>query len=162
MTRIPFQASGYTDGTSEGCKPSPLYTGPHCTCTPEGSTIKIDGELYATLTSIRDSGCPFHGLSNRDPERITVSDVRRVVAGMKGRDKRSDIDYAAQQWHNACLISAAPEMYEALEGIESLFGPDTPFILTKLHGLMTNGDQDKIDAVFGKIMHAIAKAQGVR
>jgi len=60
--------------------------------------------------------------------------------------------------YNARLIAAAPEMYEALNGISSLFGPNTPFVLTKLHGLMTNGDQDKIDAVFGKIMHALAKA----
>lgn len=96
-----------------------------------------------------------------DTERDLIAGIPSITPYCMGA-KRSDIDYAAQQWHNACLISAAPEMYEALEGIESLFGPDTPFILTKLHGLMTNGDQDKIDAVFGKIMHAIAKAQGVR
>ena len=58
MTRIPFQASGYTDGTSEGCKPSPLYTGPRCTCTPEGSTITL------AISIITDVGCPIHGMSS--------------------------------------------------------------------------------------------------
>ena len=64
MTRIPFQASGYTDGTSEGCKPSPLYTGPRCTCTPEGSTITLDDGEYLALPRITDSGCPIHGMSS--------------------------------------------------------------------------------------------------
>ena len=83
--------------------------------------------------------------------------VPRLLAVVKNQD--SAPVYEAQA--NAHLYAAAPEMYEALEGINSLFGPDIPFILTKLHGLMTNGDQDKIDAVFGKIMHAIAKAEGI-
>jgi hypothetical protein len=70
MTRMPFQPSGYTDGTSEGCKPSPLYTGPRCTCTQPGTQLKIDGELYTAVSIITDAGCPEHGLESayiRDP-----------------------------------------------------------------------------------------------
>jgi hypothetical protein len=87
MTRIPFQPSGYTDGTSEGCKPSPLYTGAHCTCTPEGSTITLDDGEYLALTRITDGGCPIHGLCNRAPERVTVSEARRVP-GLTEHPKR--------------------------------------------------------------------------
>ena len=79
MTRIPFQAStGYTDGTSEGCKPSPLYTGPHCTCTPEGSTLQIDGELYTALNRITAAGCLIHGLgSNYVPDPHEGASMKR-------------------------------------------------------------------------------------
>lgn len=64
MTRIPFQPSGYTDGTSEGCKPSPRWTGARCTCTPEGSTLKLEDGEYIALTRITDGGCPIHGMSS--------------------------------------------------------------------------------------------------
>ena len=64
MSRIPFQASGYTDGTSEGCKPSPLYTGPKCTCTQPGTQLKIEGELCTAISIITDVGCPIHGMSS--------------------------------------------------------------------------------------------------
>jgi hypothetical protein len=62
----------------------------------------------------------------------------------------------------ADMVEAAPEVYEALVGLVALFGfgSNTPLVITKLHGPMTNGDQDKIDAVFGKIMHAVAKTEG--
>ena len=83
---------------------------------------------------------------------------RKLIAGMILMEAQTYDNGREQQAANARLIAAAPEMYEALNGISSLFGPDTPFVLTKLHGLMTNGDQNKIDAVFGKIMHALAKA----
>lgn len=70
MTRIPFEESGFhegdcfTGGHSHGCKPSPLYTGPHCTCTQPGTQLKIDGELYTAISIITDAGCPIHGMSS--------------------------------------------------------------------------------------------------
>jgi hypothetical protein len=93
MTRIPFQPSGYTDGTSEGCKPSSLYTGPHCTCTPEGSTITLDDGEYLALTRITDSGCPIHGMRSNhipdphEPAAGTYNRERRSEVQMKGRDR---------------------------------------------------------------------------
>jgi hypothetical protein len=93
MSRISFQRDGWqegglSDGTSEGCKPSSLYTGPKCTCTQPGTQLKIDGELYTAISIITDAGCPEHGMCNRSPGRVTVSEARRVVADMKGKDKR--------------------------------------------------------------------------
>jgi hypothetical protein len=54
MIRIPFEPS-------EDSKPSPLWTGPRCTCTPAGATITIEGEKYLALSRIMDTGCPEHG-----------------------------------------------------------------------------------------------------
>ena len=65
MTRIPFEASGFhegdcfTGGHSHGCKPSPLYTGPHCTC----HTGKIDGVEYAFICA----NCAFESAHIQDP-----------------------------------------------------------------------------------------------
>jgi hypothetical protein len=61
MTRIPFQPFGYTDGTSEGCAPSPLWTGPRCTCTQPWAQLNLGAELYTALNRITDAGCPVHG-----------------------------------------------------------------------------------------------------
>ena len=96
MNRIPFQPSGYTDGTSEGCKPSPLYTGAHCTCTPEGSTLTLDDGDYLALTRITDAGCPIHGMRSNhipDPHAPAAGTYNRerrsaVQLEMKGRDRR--------------------------------------------------------------------------
>ena len=96
MNRIPFQPSGYTDGTSEGCKPSPLYTGPKCTCTPEGSTLPLDDGDYLALPRITDAGCPIHGMRSNhipDPHAPAAGTYNRerrsaVQLEMKGRDRR--------------------------------------------------------------------------
>ena len=95
MTRIPFQRSGWqegglSDGTSEDSKPSPLYTGPKCTCTPEGKYITIDGEKYLALSRITDTGCPIHGLSSAhipDPKEPAAKTGNRTPAeiSMEGR-----------------------------------------------------------------------------
>ena len=44
---------------------------------------------------------------------------------------------------------------EALEGIQRLFSGSSQFYIKKLGSPMTNGDQDQIDAVFGKIANVL-------
>lgn len=60
----------------------------------------------------------------------------------------------------AFLPNAAREMYDALKLVVALFEAETPFLIEKLGGRMTNGDQDKIDEVFRKVDEALAKAEG--
>ena len=75
MSRIPFQAFGYhegglSDGTSEGCKPSPLWTGPRCTC----HVGLIDGVKYAFICA----NCAFESAHIPNPHE---------PAAAKGRPK---------------------------------------------------------------------------
>lgn len=72
--------------------------------------------------------------------------------------------FYAPKWHieqlaNARLIAAAPEIYAALKAIDALFAEPLCCLIRKMHGSITNGDQDVIDAAFGKMMHALAKVE---
>lgn len=83
MTRIPFQPSGYTDGTSEGCAPSPLWTGTRCTCIQAGKLVWMGGEQYETKTRIQAASCPIHTtLVNRDVSPL-VDEAHREVERRK-------------------------------------------------------------------------------
>ncbi len=86
----------------------------------------------------------------RDPADLyqnggTVAGDKPLAAANKGWTAEGEIGYPAK--YNARLIAAAPELFEALVGLESLRGPFAP-------------SDEEIGMAWKKANAAIAKATG--
>jgi hypothetical protein len=91
------------------------------------SEAKFSTDEWKLNSGMSDWGLPkqhdiFIGEGKNDRDQIAgVPSITPYCMG----SKQADRDYAERQWGNAVLISAAPQLYNALQGfMESLFGGD--------------------------------------